>query len=180
MTVLTELTYFIAVTGVAECIAQALEDNRVSGTLGRPERVLMAPGAEVPWDGGRDCAQLGLAITHGPYPSTRFPVEELEDAQGGCVVGPTAIRVTASLIRCTYHPPPTNDGKTPPTPQAQTNAARFQCIEEFFMRQAIICCLTEMKDHDLIDDFRIGSSDRQVNGDMGEVSVVFSLQVLGG
>lgn len=183
MAILTPIGYFVAVTGVAECIAQELDNHvtDVPGTLGRPERVLVAPGSEVPWDGDRRCGQLGMAFFHGPYPSVRFPVEEIETPQSGpCFIGDTAVQVVASLIRCEYHPAPTNNGKTPPTPAMQTNAALLQCVEEHWMRFAITCCLQTMKDGNLIDDYRIGASDRTVNGDMGEVSVRFSIQILGG
>lgn len=179
---LTPISYFIVVTGAAECIAQELEDHVADGTLGRPDRVLIAPGQEVPWDAGgnagRYCSQLGIAFEHGPYPSTRFPVEELEDPNAGCVIGPTAVRCVVSLIRCQYHPAPTNQGKTPPTSAAQTNAALLQCVEEFYVRSALMCCLFTMKQSYQIDDYRVSSSDRQVNGDLGEVSIRFSVQIV--
>ena len=179
---LTPISYFIAVTGVAECVAQELQDHVADGTHGRPDRVLVAPGQEVPWDAGGNsgiyCSQLGFVFQHGPYPSTRFPVEELEDPSAGCIIGPTAVKVIGSLIRCEYHPPPTNQGKTPPTATQQTNAALLQCIEEFYMRSAIMCCLSQMKQRQQIDDYRVGSSDRAVNGDLGEVSIVFSLNIV--
>jgi hypothetical protein len=178
---LTPISYFVAVTGVAECIAQELADHVADGTLGRPDRVLIAPGQEVPWDvgsPGNPCSQLGLVFFHGPYTSTRFPVEALEDANDKCQIGATAVQVTASLVRCEYHPPPTNQGKTPPTPAQQTHAALLQCVEEFYMRTAVQCCLSTMLVSGQIDDYRISSSDRQVNGDVGEVSLKFALQIL--
>lgn len=179
---LTAISFFIAVTGVAECVAQSLEDNVPNGTLGRPDRVLIAPGAEVPWDAGGNkgvyCSQLGFAFTHGPYASSRFPVEELEDPNAGCVIGPSAVRVVGSLVRCQYHPPPTNQGKTPPTAAAQTQAALWQSIEAHYMKQAVLCCLSDMKQQMEIDDYRVQSIDRQVNGDIGEVSIVFSIQII--
>jgi hypothetical protein len=181
---LTPISYFVAVTGVAECIAQALEDNVADGTLGRPSRVLIAPGQEAPWDIGGGgiprayCSQLAIVFAHGPYTSTRFPVEQLEEPTGGCDIGTTAVQCVASLVRCEYHPSPTNQGKTPPTAAVQTNAALLQCVEEFFMRQAMYCCLAQMKEDGQIDDYRINASDRQVNGDAGEVAIRFSLQII--
>lgn len=183
---LTPFSYFIAVTGIAECIADALDDPvaQANGTLGRPDRVLIAPGAEVPWDAGgargRYCSQLGIAFEHGPYPSVQFPAEFAEDPRGtgNCVIDTTAVRCVASLIRCQYHPPPTNEGRTPPTAAQQTAAALLQCVEEFYMRQAIYCCLGDMMDNQTIDDYRVGSSDRQVNGDVGEVAIRFLLQII--
>jgi hypothetical protein len=180
---LTQISYFLAVTGVGECIAQELANHVVDGTLGRPDRILVAPGVEAPWDAGgagsQYCSQLALTFAHGPYPSLRFPVEEIENSSDGdCIIGPTAVQVIVSLIRCEYHPPPTNDGKTPPTPGKQTGAALLQCIEEFYMRQAVTCCLVSMFRSGQIDDFRIGASDRQVNGDLGEISLRFTLQIL--
>lgn len=178
---MTPISYFIAVTGALECVAQSLEDNVAEGTLGRPSRVMVAPGSEAPWDiGGRGgrCSQLSVAFEHGPYSSVRFPVEQLEDPIGGCQLGPTAVRCVMSLVRCDYHPGPTNEGKTPPTAAQQTQAALSQSIEEFFMRQALTCCLAQMLLDMDIDDYRIGSSDRTVNGDAGSVDIRFSIQIV--
>jgi len=179
--VLTPISYFIAVTGVAECVAQELADHVADGTLGRPDRVLVVPGQEVPWDAGSTagyCSQLGFAFEHGPYPSIRFPVEELDNPGSDCFSGPTAVRVVGSLIRCQYHPPPTNQGKTPPTVTEQMNAALLQSIEEYYVRFAVTCCLATMKSTGQIDDYRVASSSRQVNGDLGEVSIRFTVQII--
>jgi hypothetical protein len=177
MTVLNSLTYFVAVTGIAECIAQALADHEVDGTLGRPGRVGVTPGAEVPWD-GCECGQLALAFQHGPYPSNIFPTEISEDTRPlGCFTGSSAVRVIASLIRCQYHPAMATDG-TPPSIEVQTAAARLQQIEQFYMRNAIICCLHDMLESNLLDDSRIGASDYQVNGDCGQVSIIFWIGVV--
>lgn len=177
MTVLTNLTYFAAVTGVAECIAQALEDHVADGTLGRPGRVGVLPGAEVVWD-GCECGQLGMIFQHGPFPSTIFPTERAEDPQPlGCFTGSTAVRVLASLIRCQYHPALQANG-SPPSIEDQTAAAKLQQIEQFYMRNAIICCLHNMVEDNFLDDARVGASDYQVNGDCGEVSVVFWIGVV--
>lgn len=184
--VLGPFAYFVAVTGVAECIADTLDSPEAvaAGSLGRPDRILIAPGAEVPWDaGGRQgeyCSQLGIAFEHGPYPSTRFPAENVEDSggTGNCVVDSTAVRCVVSLIRCQYHPQPTNQGKTPPTAGQQTAAALLQSVEEFFVRQAIYCCLAAKMNSQEIDDYRVGATDRQVNGDLGEIAIRFTMQIL--
>jgi hypothetical protein len=178
---LTPLSYFIAVTGVAECIAVALEDNEVNGTLGRPGRVCGVPGPEIPWDGcDPGCGgQLAVAIQHGPFPSIRFPTEVIEDATaGGCYLAATAIRCIASLTRCQYHPQGNLDKGVYPTPTTQTNAMRLQQTEGYYMRQAIQCCLDDMKRTRLIDDYRLASNDTAVNGACGEVSVVFYINVV--
>lgn len=171
---LTPLLYYSVITGVGECVAQALEDHIPDGTLGRPGRVLMVPGSEVPWD-GCECGQLAFAILHGPYPTRGFPVEAVEDPDiGRCAIGSSAIRVTASLIRCQYHPG-MQPGGQPPTVEAQLEAARYQQVEQFYMRQAIQCCLSGMYYDRLLDDYRIGATDYQVNGNCGETSIVFYL-----
>jgi hypothetical protein len=178
---LTSLSYFIAVTGVAECVAVALEDNIPNGTLGRPERVCGVPGPEIPWDGcDPGCGgQLAVAIQHGPFPSVRFPTEVIEDATaGGCQLGATAVRCIVSLTRCQYHPQGQLDAKRYPTPAEQTAAMRLQQVEGYYMRQAIQCCLFDMKRVYLIDDYRMSSNDTAVNGACGEVSVVFLINVV--
>jgi hypothetical protein len=168
------LYYYATVTGVGECVAQALADHEADGTLGRPGRVVVVPGSEVPWD-GCECGQLGFAFAHGPFPIRSFPVESVEDPGiGRCVIGSSAVRVTASLIRCQYHPGMQADGQ-PPTVAAQQEAARLQQIEQFYMREAIQCCLSSRYYDRLLDDYRVGSTDYQVNGNCGETSMVFYL-----
>lgn len=172
--ILTPLSYYIVVSGVGECVAQALDDNIANGTLGRPGRVVIVPGQEVPWD-GCECGQLGFAFQHGPYPTRTFPAESLEDpAVGNCVIGSQAVRVVASLIRCQYQPA-MQAGGLPPSETAQNAASRLQQIEQYYMRDAITCCLHAMRRADLIDDIRIGSTDYQVNGNCGEISMIFWL-----
>jgi hypothetical protein len=181
---LTPLTYFIAVTGVAECIAVELDahvSDSVAPSLGRPGRVGVVPGPEVPWDGcdPRCGGQLAIAFVHGPYPSLNFPVEVIEDnSRGNCEVGSTGVRCIASLSRCQYHPQGGLESKQYPTMEAQTAAARLQQVEGFYVRQAITCCLADMKRNRLIDDYRIGATDTAVNGACGEVSVTFMLNIV--
>lgn len=177
---LTPIAYFIVVTGVAECIADALDANQVEwGTLGRPARVTGVPGPEVPWD-GCDCktGQLAVAIQHGPYRSERFPTETVDSAQtSGCFADTTAVRMVASLTRCQYHPQGTQTG-TPPTVAQQTEALRLQVVEGTIMRNALLCCLGQMEQDGLIDDWNVGANDSAVNGACGEVSIVFTVQVI--
>lgn len=172
------LQYFAAVTGACVCVGDALADNTVIGTLGRPGRVIcLVPGAEAAWD-GCECGQLAFAFSHGPYPSRNFPAESAEDTSSqGCQISATGVRVVLSLSRCEYHPPMFDDGR-PPTESQQLNAAILQQIESFVMRQALTCCLAEQKRSLLIDDFRIGSTDYLVNGDCGQVSIVFWLGIV--
>ena len=176
MTVLGPLTFFASVTGVAECVAQSLEDHEIDGTLGRPGRVVVVPGREVPWDGCK-CGQLGFAFQHGPYPVRTFPLESSQGTEStGCQLGSLGVQVTASLIRCEYHPAMAVNG-APPSEEAQTAAARLQQIEQFYMRAAITCCLSDQRRNNLIDDYRVGSADYDVNGDCGQVSIVFWIGV---
>lgn len=175
---LTPITYFIAVTGIAECIADALEVKQAEwGTLGRPGRVTGVPGPEVPWDDCK-CGQLAIAVQHGPYRSERFPVEVLDTPlTSGCFTDTTAIRLVASLTRCEYHPQGDQTGK-PPTVAQQTEALRLQSVEGMVMRNALLCCLHDLKDSQVIDDWVVGATDSAVNGACGEVSIVFSIQVI--
>lgn len=169
------LKYFALIATVCECVSNALADNVGIGTLGRPGRVVcLVPGNEVPWD-GCECGQLAFAVQHGPYPSTIFPAENLDNVeQSNCVLGSSAIRVVASLIRCRYHPAMSPDG-TPPTPEQQLAASMLQQIEGFIIRDTLYCCLADMKRDRRMDSYALGSTDYQVNGDCGEVSTVFYL-----
>lgn len=176
MAILTHLTYFVAVTGVADCIADELEAQTANGTLGRPGRVGVIPGSDTVWD-GCECGQLVIYFQHGPYPVRSFPAESSENTSSlGCQVSSTAVRCVASLIRCEYHPPLQKNGEPPPI-EHQTLATFYQQVEQFFMREAITCCLSSMRDDNLIDDFRVGAADYLVNGDCGQVSIVFWLGV---
>ena len=51
-------------------------------------------------------------------------------------------------------------------------------IDARFMRQALTCCLARMLELMQIDDYRVGSSDRTVNGDAGSVDIRFSIQIV--
>lgn len=166
------ISYFIAATGIAECIAEALEDNVSNGTLGRPGRVCLIPGSQVVWD-GCECGQLAIFFQHGPYPIRSFPAETVADsAIGNCQLSSTAIRCVVSLSRCEYHPIADERG-TPPSQEAQTKATLLLQIEQFYMRQALSCCLPALINEGVIEDYRIGASDYQVGGNCGEVAIVF-------
>lgn len=167
-------SYFNAVTGVRDCIITDLDEQ---SPLGKPDRVLVAPGNLVSWD-GCECGQLALIFTHGPYPTDRFPLEQITDSQGKCALN-TAVQVTASLTRCEYHPSPDVGIKiTYPTQEQQTQAAYWQMYDEFIMRNAIVCCLVQMMETYQIDDFRIGASDYNVSGMCGEIAIVFYVQII--
>lgn len=172
-------TYYDAVQSVLACVNQSLIDNEVNGTLGEPGRVVAVPGNEVPWD-GCGCGQLAIAFQHGPYPSTTFPIENQDGGQNGnCILSSSAVRCIMSLTRCEYHPqgPESPKKAYPPTVIQQNAATRLQQIEQFYMRQSLLCCLQTLVDDDDIDDFRIGASDYAVNGACGETSIIFWMGV---
>lgn len=175
ITLVSALQYFNLITEICTCVSTALVDNEGIGTLGRPGRVVcLVPGSEVPWD-GCECGQLAFAVQHGPYPSTRFPAENLdEEATGNCVLGSSAIRVKLSLTRCEYHPSLSPEGFSP-TPEQQLAAAILQQIEGAVMRDAIYCCLRDIKRAHRVDSYAIGATDYAVNGACGEVSIIFYL-----
>ncbi len=176
---LTPLSYFIVVTGAAECIAQALEDHVADGTLGRPGRVGGTPSPDIAWD-GCECGRIAVTIVRGPFPSTRFPAENADTPESSsCFLGVTATPLIASLTRCQYHPtanPATQ--KPPPTMIQQQEALRLQQIEQYYMRQALLCCLPDMMVAGIIDDWRVGGSAYAINGACGEVSIPFLVQVI--
>jgi hypothetical protein len=180
--ILTPRTYWDAVTEALSCVNQSLIDNEVNGTLGAPGRVLIAPGNEVPWD-GCECGQLAAVFQHGPYPSNNFPIENQEGQNNGnCELGSSAVRVLMSLTRCQYHPQGVESPKkvVPPTVAQQNAASLLQQIEAYYMREAHLCCQQDMRDGNptMIDDFRLGATDYQVNGNCGEVNTLFWLQVV--
>lgn len=169
---LSPTSYFIAATGIAECIAQELETHTSDGTLGRPGRVCLIPGNQIVWD-GCECGQLAIVFQHGPYPIRNFPIETVEDnAVGNCYLSSTAVRCVVSLSRCEYHPIADERG-TPPSAATQTRAVLLREVEQYFMRQALGCCLFELREDGIIDDYRMGASDYQVGGKCGEVAIVF-------
>lgn len=179
VTITVPFRFFYAVTGVAACIVDELEQGLADGlpTLGVPGRVVpLVPGAEVPWD-GCECGQLAQVVEHGPYLSNfNFPDED-NGIFGNCRLTGAAIRVRASLTRCEYHPCPDEQGH-PPSAAAQLAAAQMQQIDEYLLRRAILCCLAGMRAAHQIDDYALGGSDYQVNGCCGEVSLPYWIQLV--
>lgn len=165
---LSHLTSSVIATGLAECIAVALADNTASGTLGRPGRICLVPGNEVPWD-ACECGQLAIGMRHGPFGFRNFPQEAL-DMSVICLLSTQAWTYTVVLNRCQYHPPMHADG-TPPTEASQTEAFILQQTENYFARNAIFCCLKSMKDSGLIDEYAVGASDYFVLGDCGSITI---------
>lgn len=176
--------YDIAVQ-ITECVAVALDDHQGIGTLGRPNRVIgLVPGNQVAWDacGPGNCGQLATASLHGPYPSQTFPAESSEDPlrNGGCIPGSSAMRLVTSLTRCEYHPSMRRIGDKlfPPTADVLLDAAFLQEIEAAVMRDAVHCCLHNLRKNHTIPNYRVGSIDRVNNGDCGEISIVWWVGVV--
>lgn len=145
MTVTVNLTspYFAAIaTGVGACVVEALEQT----PAGAPDRqCLLLPTFVIPWD-HCDCGgQVALAIRR-TFASTNFPTEA-PYANGwahppGCGPRYQAADVLVSVTRCV--PGMSQDGE-PPSCNAYLAAALTLENDRIATRQAIACCLQQMK-----------------------------------
>lgn len=150
---ITALTASVIVTGVGFCILEELDLAVTPEGHGRPKRVVYMTPGQIAWD-ACDCGQLALSVVRD-YPSNRFPIDSgLEPTTGGCHNRALAYEVTVSLTWCT--PGLKNQQPYIPTPtELLTSSLQFEA-DAYAMRNAIECCLSEMKRVRRITDWRFG------------------------
>lgn len=140
MTVTINLTLSPAaiVTGVGACLVDAL-DQTPAGAPGR--QCLLLPTQTIPWD-NCDCdGQLALAI-QSVYGSSRFPTPETGKDWQPCGPHWNITQVVVSVTRCV---PTMNDQGQPPSCDASLAAAITLEDDRTAVRQALACCLTDLK-----------------------------------
>jgi hypothetical protein len=131
------------VTGIGACVVDALNQT----PAGAPDRqCLLLPTLTIPWD-NCDCGgQLAQAIQE-TFGSDRFPAPA--DAKDWQPCGPpwNVVRVLLSVTRCV----PTMDDQGQPPSCAESLAAAITLENDrTAIRQALACCLTDLRDAGLI------------------------------
>ncbi len=154
MTVTINLTLSPApiVTGIGVCVLEGLAQT----PAGAPDRqCLLLPTQTIPWD-NCDCdGQFAQAIT-SVYGADRFPIPA--DAKDWQPCGPpwSVTRVLTSIVRCV---PTMDEQAIPPTCAAEQAAAITLENDRTAVRQALACCLTDLKTAGVIFHWSLGPSD---------------------
>jgi hypothetical protein len=140
------------VTGIGACVVDALAQT----PAGAPTRqCLLLPTNLIPWD-NCDCGgQVALAI-QSVYGSTRFPTPA-DASRDWSKCGPPwqVAQVVVQVTRCV---PTMDDQGQPPTCAASLVAAYTLENDRTAVRQALACCLTELKDSRVIGGWAMNPS----------------------
>lgn len=141
------------VTGIGVCVIDALGQT----PAGAPCRqCLLLPTAQIPWDNCGPCndpscsGQVALSI-RGTYGSDIFPGPATNVTWVKCTPRYTVARVVVSVTRCV---PAIGQNGEPPTCAAELAAALILEDDRTATRQAIACCLEQLR---LADPARVGA-----------------------
>jgi hypothetical protein len=102
----------------------------------------------VDWAGNGSCGELIVNLRTG-NPINGFPSP---DATGNCA-SEMAYEVDLALFRCAPQPTGKSPNLKPPTPAAQTNAAREHLADMQSLKRAIQCCMSKTGSQYLIRQF---------------------------
>lgn len=140
------------VTGIGLCVLEGLAQTP-AGAPGR--QCLLLPTSSIPWD-NCDCdGQFAQAITT-VYGSDRFPIPAESKDWQPCGPPWAVARVILSVTRCV----PTMDEQAhPPTCAASLAAAVTLENDRAAVRQALACCLTDLKTAGTIGGWTLGASE---------------------
>lgn len=140
------------VTGIGQCVVDALDQT----PAGAPDRqCLLLPTISIPWDNCYgDCGQVALAI-QSVYGSWRFPTAaEAKDWQP-CGPEYQVIQAIVQVVRCV----PTMDDQGNPPPCADSLAAAITLENDrTAVRQALACCLNDLKSGNRISGWSLQPS----------------------
>jgi hypothetical protein len=140
------------VTGIGACVVDALAQT----PAGAPDRqCLLLPTNLIPWD-NCDCGgQVALAI-QSIYGSTRFP-QPADASKDWSHCGPpwAVAQVLVSVTRCV---PTMDDQGQPPSCTASLAAAYTLEDDRTAVRQALACCLQDLKDTQVIGAWALNAS----------------------
>lgn len=144
----TDTTFFDIADTIKDCI-----QDRIEVFAGLPElkRACVIPGDHVD-----DECTCGILTVRNPtqFGSITFPSPANDTPnEGVCGLPYVAGTFIASVLRCA----PGNDknGK-PPKCEALSDAALLQQRDKFHMRNAVMCCLAEMKRTHIIELYTTG------------------------
>ncbi len=139
------------VTGIGACVVDALEQT----PAGAPARqCLLLPTLTIPWD-NCDCGgQIALAIQE-VYGSDRFPNRAESKDWQPCGPAWTVVQVLLSVTRCV--PTMDDQGQPPPCPASLAAAITLE-NDRTAVRQALACCLTDLRNDTRIFGWALQSS----------------------
>lgn len=140
------------VTGVGVCVLDGLAQT----PAGSPDRqCLLLPTGSIPWDCCAPGGQFAQAIT-SVYGSDRFPIAAEGKDWQPCGPPWTVVRVLLSVTRCVT--PMDEQGQPPPCATALTEAVTLE-NDRTAIRQALACCLTDLKTTGDIFGWAMGPAD---------------------
>lgn len=141
-------TMFTIATSILECVNERIT---VIGGLPEFERVCVVPG-ELAWD-ACDCGQLTIQ-NPTQFSSNIFPSPIPGGDQTQCGAPVLASTFTVTALRCS--PGPDRSGHPPTCSQLQ-NAAELLYKDKYYMRAAVICCLSEMQQANVLEMYTVGA-----------------------
>lgn len=168
------LTAGIIVTGIGACIVTELQETPESGGVPPKMRIIYSNPGAIAWD-GCDCGQLALTV-QSDYPTQSFPIDASEvPVVGGCGPFALAYEVLVSLVRCV---PGLDAQARPPTPAKLLEASLIQLADAFAVRNAVTCCLAELKRTYVVAKYTVG----RVNfvgpeGNCGGIELIFRFEL---
>lgn len=168
-------TASVIVTGVGQCIVEELQATPESGGVPTNMRLCLLVPGNVAWD-GCDCGQLALTI-QSIYPTQTFPIDASDVAlNGNCGPFAQVVEVLVSLTRCV--PGPDRDGR-PPSCAKLRAAALVQQADAFAVRNAVACCLRELKRTQRIQKYTVGRANFVgPEGNCGGVEMIFRFELV--
>jgi hypothetical protein len=140
---------FIVVTGVGQCAYDVLDES----PGGQPHRFCNVVPGDIAWD-QCECGQLAQTITN-VVPSEDGTSAAPDVRQTKCGPAFTLAEVTLSLTRCV--PGVDNNGHGPKCNQL-LEAARILEIDRYLVRQAVTCCLLNLRNTYEITTFTVGAA----------------------
>lgn len=151
MTVLTEYTIFNLSKMLLDCIETAL----AAAGLPIPCRICAVPG-EIAWD---DCEGGQLAVsTVQEFPSEQFPLAAFErGVNSSCGLPYLVAELTFSLTRCVSIPK--GAALSPACADLEADSLLLH-RDSYWMRNALSCCLRDLKNSYTILEYIVGASER--------------------
>lgn len=169
------LDFGVIVTGVGMCILDEIAATPESGGALNRE-CLIVPGA-IAAD-GCECGQLAQTILR-INPTKVFPQDSSLEVNVACNGVSQMATVMATIMRCVPGITTVNGNPRYPTCAKLQEAALWQLGDEYAMRNAITCCLAEMKRDRRIFAYFVGGADFiGPEGNCGGVAIQYGFQLV--
>lgn len=128
-----------AVSDVAATVLAAVSVGLTSSSKGKPDRVLLSPGAETTWD---NCQCGQLAVYTGLHFNSRSLFGDTSNQQQNCVAVVRAVNMAVEIVRCV---PISSDNGTPPKPADLTAAFMVQEEDAYIAWVNTECALVQLE-----------------------------------